>query len=399
MALVEQTQFFVFVDGTDVSTNFSSRLISLSITDNSGETSDDCKISLDDTGGHIDLPQQGAHVQVSLGQAGGIVGLVYDGIVDDVTSIYDRGSGMRIEIDAKSADTKGKSKTRRRKHHDKKTVGAALKDAGQYAGVTVEVAPRIANIVREYQTQDNESFLHMAQRYARDYGGTFKVIGGNRAVILDRNAGQTVGGGAVGSVTATPGANGNLISCRLSPILTRPRYGEIITRWFDYKKGKWIEEKVQVPISSGGGSSGGSSGGGGSVSSLGSLYGDGDTRFTREDSGHSKDAATGSGKESDRKKGAGSVIIDGNPRARAEGTCQVIGVRPGIDGSYTIHVAKHDFERGKGYTTDLELRRPEGDAGKNKAQGAGKGAGSGGGTAPGPLYETPTTGQGGVGHA
>lgn len=362
MALVETTQFFVWVAGTDVSTRFASRLIRLKVDDNSGETADTASIELDDTAGSLGMPEKGAAVKIALGPQGSAVAVVFDGIVTDVKSIYDRGSGRRLQIDASSADTtntKTKSKKKRRKHHDNKTVGEAVKDAGKYAGVQVEVAPRIAQLKRVYQCQDNESFLHYCQRMAREYGGTFKTIGGNRAVILDRNEGKTAGasGGAIGNVTARVGDN--LITANISPIMSRPRYQKIKAVWYDTKEAKWKDEQVFVP--------------GGEDGDVAEI------RHSRDDKPHAKDAADGTAKEADRNKGAGSVKIDGNPMARAEGTCTVVGVRPGVDGSYTIEKASHELDRGSGYVTDIELRRPDAKADARGKKGGGAKGGTGGG--------------------
>ena len=361
MAIVEQTQFFVYVAGTDVSTRFASRLIKLTVKDNSGETADSATIELDDTGGAIALPQKGAKVTIALGPLEGPVMQVFDGVVDDVKHIYDRGGGRRITVEAKSADTEGKQKEQKRKHWDDKTVGDALFDSAKAADVQISVAPRIAGMKRKYQAQDNESFLHFAERMAKETGGTFKMVGGNRAVILDRNEGQTVGGGSVGSVTVTEGVN--LITSNISPILVRPQFKEVIARWYDTKTAKWKEERVQVQGAQRGGETAA------------------DVRYSKQDAGESKDAAGSTGKESERDKGAGSIILDGDPRARAEGRCILVGVRPGVDGEYTIDTATHELARGGGYTVNVTVKRPGGGAGEDKrTSGTAKGGGGGGDT-------------------
>lgn len=356
MAVVEATQFVIVVGGTDCSTRFASRLIIVDVDDNSGETADTCKITLDDTGGVIAMPQKGAKVQVSLGPLEGGVMQVFDGVVDDVRAVLDRGGGRRLEVEAKSSDTSGKQKTQMRKHWDDKSAGDVLKEAGQAAGVSVTVAGRISGIKRKYWAQDHESFLHFAQRLSNELGGTFKTIGGTRAVILDRNEGQTAGGSGIGSVTAQVGRN--LISASISPILTRPRFQDVVGRWYDYKKAKWVEEKVQVDKMQGADATA-------------------DVRNSKQDADEAKETGKSKGKESTRDKGAGTVIIDGNPAARAEGQCTVVGVRPGVDGTYTIDKANHKLERGNGYITTLTLKKPEGASDTRGTGGSGAGGGSG----------------------
>jgi len=350
--LVEATDFVVIVAGTDCSVRFASRLISCDVMDNSGETADTCRINLDDTGGIIVMPQEGAPVVVSFNGV-----QAFDGIVDDVRSVYDRGSGRRLEIDAKSADMKGKQKSPKRKHWDDKSVGDAMKDAAKDGGFDLTVAPRIAGIKRKYIAQDGESPLHFITRMSSETGGTFKMIGGKRGVVLDRNQGQTAGSGlSIGMVLAMAGAN--LITANISPILTRPRYKEVRGRWYDVKAAKWKEEVVQVE-------------------GIQSADGSASLRHSKTDADEAKETGKSSGKESARNKGAGSVIIDGDATARAEGQCTVIGVRPGVDGTYTIDRAEHNLERGSGFQSTLTLKKPEDakdDRGKGKTAASTNGA-------------------------
>src|SRR6516225_6443781 len=112
MALVEETQFFVYVDGKDVSNRWASRLIHLTTTDNSGETADTCRVCLDDTGGKIVMPQHGAPIKIALGPMNGGATVVFDGVVDDVQAEGSRRGGMVIWIDGKSIDTAGDEKAK-----------------------------------------------------------------------------------------------------------------------------------------------------------------------------------------------------------------------------------------------------------------------------------------------
>ncbi|KRQ99293.1 phage late control D family protein [Bradyrhizobium valentinum] len=367
MAIVEATQFFVYVAGSDVSTRFASRLIKLTVTDTAGRNADTATIELDDTYGSIGMPQEKASVIVALGTSDGGVMQVFDGVVDDVNHIFDRGAGRRITVEAKSADTHGKQKEEQTIHNDDKSVQDAVKEAAQKAGVEMSFPSGLGNEKRKYIAQDHESFLHFAERMAREVGATFKMIGGKRGVFLDRNSGKTVGGGAVGNVTAQVGKN--LITSRISPILSRPAFADVRARWYDVKKAKWMEEKVQIE----------GDGGGKSEDVAAHI------RHSKFDAAEGKEHGKSAGKESSRDKGSGTVVIDGNPAARAEGICTVVGVRPGVDGAYIIDNAKHELARGSGYRTTLTLKRPGGEAGKDsrkagKSSGGGKGTGGGGET-------------------
>ena len=344
---VEETQFFCYVAGTDVSVRWASRLDWLECSDYAGEVADTCSIGLDDSGGQLVLPAKGAPIQIALGPKNGTAQIVFDGIVDDVRSECGHGEGMMLIVDGKTADTKGKQKTRRNAHHDDKTIGYAMQDAAQWAGVDLSVAPRIAQLKRKYIAQDYESFLHFIQRLAHEVGGTFKMIGGTRGVVLDRNSGKTVGGSSIADVIAIRDpanpANSNLIAWKISPLLTRPRFTEIRTRYYDRDKAKYVEKKVEVE--------GAKNDPQAQANDLSTYSGAGDD--------DSEQMSTGSAMESQREKGAGEVKIDGNAAARAEGTLTLIGARPGVDGNYIMDLVTQDFDASKGWVTTIKVRRPD----------------------------------------
>jgi phage protein D len=362
VALVEETQFFVYVNGKDVSNRWASRLIQLNVTDQSGETADSCRVCLDDKGGTIVMPKHGAPIKIALGPKSGKAEVVFDGLVDDVQSEGSRRGGTVLWIDGKSIDTAGEAKVKKSKWWDNKTIGEAMKDAAEEAGIQLTVAPRIDQLKRLYIAQDHESALHFIQRLAREVGGTFKVIGGKKAVVLDRNQGQTAGGGNSSSVTCTSGDDGNIITWQISPLITRPRYKDITARWYDKEAAKYREQRAKVPQEQEQGGTetggGGTTGGGGDLGELEDLPDDG-VRFTKDDEDVADQAAEGGAKESDRQKGIGNVMIDGNAAPKAEGKCIIKGTRPGIDGTYVIDSVLHELNKHDGWTTTISLVRPQ----------------------------------------
>ncbi len=185
------------------------------------------------------------------------------------------------------------------------------------------------------------------QRLAREVGGTFKMIGGVRGVVLDRNSSQTVGGGSIADVVARRDManpkNSNLISWKISPLLTRPRFTEIRTRYYDRDKAKYVEKKVEVE----------------GAAADPQAKADNLSTYTGAGEEDSDQLSTGSAMESDREKGAGEVKIDGNAAAHAEGTLKIIGARPGVDGDYIMDTVTHDLDAAKGWVTTIKVRRPD----------------------------------------
>ena len=74
-----------------------------------------------------------------------------------------------------------------------------------------------------------------------------------------------------------------------------------------------------------------------------------------------------------RDKGGGTVAIEIDPQARAEGTCILTNVRDWIDGIYRIESATHTLKAGSGgSTTKLELKQPGDKAGKDSRKAGAK---------------------------
>lgn len=340
---VQRTICIVTVDGQDVSSAIIPRLISLSVSDKAGTSSDTVSITLDDEGGSILLPQDGASIEVQLGDMEGGVATVFKGVVDEVRSSGSRGSGMTLSISGKGFDTKGKPKQPQSKHWDDKSLGDVFKEAARLAGIgDAKVAEDLASIQRPYWAMQNESFIHWAERVAREVGGTFKVVGGV-AILARRNGGLAAGGAALPVVRAVYGDN--LISWDIAPVLGRPRYKKAKARWYDLKKAEWRVEEVEVE----------------DTDAEAEFY----TRFSSADDGEAGKNAESRKVDSEREKGGGSITINGTADPQPEGLVVISGARPGIDGTYRIDTVNQEFSRGSGWTTRLDVKQPQEGAGSD----------------------------------
>jgi hypothetical protein len=339
----DQALYRISVNGLDVSERFHPLLTNLRVHLSAERVSDTAEIALDDTNGRIALPRDGAFMTIALGWRSSGLALVFEGTVDDVKSRGARGAGRTLHISAKSADTRGLGKQNQEKHWDRKKLGEVMQDAGKLAGFAVMVDRSLAAIEREWWGMQAESFFHFGHRLARETGGVFKVFG-RRAILAKRNRGVSMGGAVLSSVTAAWGSN--LINWDLSPVVGRPRYKSVIARWYDMKAGKWKREKVEV---------GGQS----------SATADNTTRFTEADQDEAKGSGENAKEATDRNKGEGSVLIDGDPKATPEGLCIVTGARPGIDRAYRIDAVDHELSRRDGFTTQLALKQPQDGAGSD----------------------------------
>lgn len=323
-----------------MTSSFAPHVISISVSDRSEQSSDSASVELDDTGGRIVMPSVGDPVSILLGWEGAGVGQVFSGIIDDVRGKGSR-SGRTISITAKGMDRRGKGKEPQRQHFDDTTIGDAMQKAGKTAGFSVQVDSSLASITREYLALDDESFAAFGERIAREVGGTFKIAG-NRAILARRNGGMNAAGAALGTVTAAWGKN--LHSYDIAPITGRPVEKTNAVRYYDRKKAEWKIEEVETGIRN-------------AITKKVAL-------LAGSDKDVAKDKAKSDAAENDRKKGGGTVVIEGNIGAQPEGLCIVAGCRPAIDGIYRIEGVDHQYSR-SGFTTSLELRQPEGGAGED----------------------------------
>lgn len=322
--MTKRASFMVVVAGTDISSQLSSRLISLTVTDNVGTHSDTATIELDDTDGRLNLPAEGVPVVISLGWEDGGVRPVFFGTVDEVRSSGSR-SGRTISVSAKGVDTKSKAKEPQQRHFDDKSVSDILNAAGKHAGITVNVDPALASKKRKYLHMHDESFLHLGERIAREIGGNFRVQG--KTATLSKR-----GGSYAPSVTAAWGSN--LHSWDISPKLGRPQFGKAKARWYDREKAEWQEEEKSSSVQADAGYV---------------------ARYSEPDKDQAEQRTDSDTSTSARDSADGSVTIEGNTGAVPDGMCIVMGARPGIDGPYRIESVTHNYSR-SGFTTNLSLK-------------------------------------------
>jgi phage protein D len=342
--MADMALFEINVGGVNVSEAFNQILESLTVTDKVGTTSDTASITLDDSGGSIIMPQTGSPMTILLGWRSSGIGLVFTGTVDTVKGELTRGGGRTLTITAKGFDPKGKAKQPLELHKDDATVSDFMSEAAGKAGLSFQASGKIGSIKRPYWVAGNESFIHLGQRIARELGGNFKIAG-NKAIISEKNGGESVSGAALTSITAAVGDN--LIKADISPVFLRPRFSQARSRFYDPKKAKWEEKLVEITAQGIAGEA---------------IHGH---RQTRADKDEAEQSSTDNQKSSERERGGGSVTIIGNPGAQPEGSCTIVGMRPGLDGTYKIDGVTHSLTRSQGYETTLELKHPEGDAGSD----------------------------------
>lgn len=363
----------VIVDGQDMTAGMRNYLTRISVSDKAGTASDACSLDFDDAGGQVKLPDEGAMVQVYLQGV-----LVFTGKTDSVRSSGSRGGGRTLSVTAKGFDAKGKAKEPQSHHMDDATLQQFLDKAASNAGLSgVKIDPAFANIMRPYWSAAGESFLHMGQKLARELGGTFKIRG-DQAVLVKRGQGTSARGGAMPVVVGQVGSN--VIAWSISPITGRPKFAKSRVRFFDRKTASFKEIEVETGIE---------------------AEATDEARTTAADEEQAKAIAEGRKTASEREGGEGTVELDLEVTAQAEGTFILTGARPGVDGTYRIEGVTHKADRGGGSTTSLELKQPAEGAGKDERKPGADRPGSGpiNSTAPGSTGTSQLPGQSGIGRA
>jgi len=326
---------------SDARSEVGDQIMSVRIRDASGKkATDTCEITLNDADDQFVLPKRGEDIEVTLGRDDFEGAGVFVGSVDSVSSRSGRGSGQVLVVEAKSADMRGGLKTRKEKHLDDATFEEAAR-AFAPEGITVKVHPDLAQMRQDYWYLGRENFMHWAQRTADEFGATFKVMGAE-AVFVPIDAGQTVTGRPLETITAKRGVN--IINWDLSPDNGRPDRQEFEVTWYDAAEAKWKTQDGTIKAVGEGGA--------------------GTYRFSAADQDTAERMSRAMKKKAERAKGGGTVTIDGNPAAQAEAIC-FVEIRPGISGTYQIVSVEHSWTRGSGFITELELKRPQGKAGED----------------------------------
>lgn len=327
----------VTIDGQSIASRLSPVLTSITVEDQAGTHSDTATIDLDDKGGQIAFPKAGAAIAVALGWEGAGLREVFSGTVDEVRSTGGRSGGTALSISAKGFDSTGKVKQGQERHFDDKSVKDIINSAASDAGLSVEVDPQIASLVIPYIDMRGESLLHFGQRLARMVGASFRVQG-ERAVMARRASDYTP------TVRAVRGEN--LHGWDITPVVGRAQFRKAKARYYDKAEGRVKEVEAEIDTS-----------------------GMTDAEFYRRelaaDEAEAKQAAKADAAVSEERAGIGSVTIEGAPDAIPDGLVQIVGARPGIDGSYRIKGVSHSYTRGGGFVTRLELAQPQGGAGQD----------------------------------
>ncbi|GEP11835.1 phage late control D family protein [Methylobacterium gnaphalii] len=330
----------ISVGGIDCTSRMNPYMEAIECSGHAGGKSDSARLTFNDNGGQLILPQKNSPVTIVIeGRTR------FKGYTDAPEHVTSRGGGRTLEISCSAIDKTGKTKQKVHLHKDDATLEDFLKEWAQKSGLSgIKVDPQFANIKRPYWSTRGRHFQRGAQMLADELGATFKIRG-DQAVFAARGSGAAPGGGSTPTIQAIYGVN--LIESRMRPYEGRQRYAKARTRYYDRAQSKWLYKDVEIGDAPG------------SSQTL-DLTGE-----DRPDADSSERSAKGRKTNSEREGGSGSLTISYNPDVEVEGTCLLIGVRPGVDGPYRIESWTDKINRDGGAETSLEVKQPQGDTGSD----------------------------------
>lgn len=330
-----KTAYTVSVGGADRTASLRPLCEKISVSKSAGKASDTCSMTFADPNGSMVLPQERKPLEISIN---GII--AFRGFVDDVD--YDFNDGKKIIVSGSSIDSGGKGKETDLKSKDNATFSDVANEWGKAVGLSIFVSGSITSVVRPFWILQNESFHSWAEDIAGKLGATYKAIG-DQAFFVGRNEGLSASGKPLTPINAVYGAN--IKGGNISPIVTRPKFSETGSRYFDQDLGEYVVEKIKT-----------------AASDVEAIWFSPNAEASKE---NAKQLNTANSKAVEREQGDGHVVILGDASAEPEAEVNVSGIRPGIDGTYRADSIDHDLSDA-GFITKIQLKHPTGGAGVDK---------------------------------
>lgn len=372
------------VNGKPVASIFNERLISVTITDKEGVTSDTISCELNDGLPFAEIPKKGDIITAWLGYKE--TGLAYFGsFTADDPEVRCLPYGMTIN--GKGTNVRDRAKEQKSKHWDNKTVKEIVTEISGENGLTPVIDEEISAHKYEWFGQQDESDLHMVERLARRHSALFSVKDG-KLIFAKKGSGKSASGSNLTPVVAT---KSNIIegTCRTT-FSNRSKFKKVKARHQDRAQAKPIEVEEDSDDE------------GTATYTLPEPY---------ADEAEAKAAAKSKAKYLKSETIRTSVDLFGDPSIRAGAPFSYSGVRPGLDPlEFIIETATHRLSKG-GYTVAVEAKlKPEASSSATtggSASGSGSTATMQAGAppsatipaAPTPTIPTPTPTGGGIGHA
>lgn len=322
----------------DITATIADRFVSLRLSDESGENSDELEIVLADHDPErpIALPPTGAELALSLGYAGNLQskGIF---VCDDVEV---RGWPQQLCIRAKAApwDQTPKGKVDFQSHKTRAwkvgtTIGAMVQKMAKEHGMGALVSSDLAAVKLPHIDQSEESDMNLLLRLAKKYDAIAKPAGG-KLIFTKRGAATNVAGAALPTIAVVPGDCGRFRMRRS----TRESAGTVVA----YYHAKRSAKRHEV-----------TAGQGEPVKRIKQYF-------------PTADMALAAAKAELAKRARGefhlSVNIQGDPRITAECLLDLSGFRDGVNGQWLVKHVEHVLSKNEAYRCIIDCELPNSDS-------------------------------------
>lgn len=217
--------FRLIAAGADVTAILRDRLLSLTVSDEDGETADRLEITLDDRDGRVALPEVDAELDVALGFRE--TGLTALGTFA-VEGVSGSTPPQTMRVTAVAVDMKKSARAPRTRAFEDQTLSEIVATIAGDAGMTPVVGASIRDHRWAYLAQTAESDLHFLTRLAREIDATAKAANG-RLVVVRRGEGTTASGDPIEPVVVPVSA---LASWKWT-LKSREVDGQVEAEWSD----------------------------------------------------------------------------------------------------------------------------------------------------------------------
>ena len=229
--------YMVKLAGSDITTDISRRLISLSLTDNRGFEADQLDIELDDADGLMQMPPRGAVLSVFLGWKGQALFHKGEFTVDEVEH---RGAPDTLTLRARSADYRGSLNSRRDNSYHDTTLEAIVSAVAARNSLEPAVAESLKGVKVSHIDQTQETDAAFITRLAELNGGVVAIKAG-KLIFIKPGSALTASGKPIPQITLSRSdGDGHTFN-----IADRDAYTGVSATWLHTKEPKPKKVKVQ----------------------------------------------------------------------------------------------------------------------------------------------------------
>ncbi|MFS7250272.1 phage late control D family protein [Rahnella rivi] len=229
--------YMVKLADSDITTDISRRLISLSLTDNRGFEADQLDIELDDADGLMKMPPRGAVLSVFLGWKGQALFHKGEFTVDEVEH---RGAPDTLTLRARSADYRGSLNSRRDQSYHDTTLEAIVSAIAARNSLEPAVAESLKGVKVSHIDQTQETDAAFITRLAELNGGVVAIKAG-KLIFIKPGSALTASGKPIPQMTLTRSdGDGHTFN-----IADRDAYTGVSATWLHTKEPKPKKVKVQ----------------------------------------------------------------------------------------------------------------------------------------------------------